>query len=540
MAWTPTIAMTSLHGLDWLVLGGYVALLVVSGVWLGRKRIAGAEEYFLAARHMPAWAVGVSILATSLSAATFIGVPERSYDGDLTYLSTYIGMGLAAIVLAVWFIPAFYRHRVQTIYGLLEVRYGPRAKNAASATFMLGRVLASGARIYLGALPASIILFGDLDSAHVMLAIGGLAVVAVGYTLIGGIASVIWADVIQTGVFLVAVVAAIIVLLARIDAGPGEIVQTLSGAEDGSKLSLVSLSADPSQAFTLWSAVIAFTVIGIGSYGTDHDLAQRMLTCKSAAASGRAAIGAILGSVPTVALFLVIGLLLFIYFENPGGVAREGALGYEVDDTRQVFLQFIVHEMPPGLTGLMLAGLFAAGLSSLNSALNAMSSTLISDFYRPMVSGRSEGHYVVMGRLAVVMWGVVLGLFACVCVEWQQRSELPLLDFALSVMLFAYAGLVAVFLAAIFTRRGNATSVIAALIAGFVAVLAMNPIGLGLAEVLPRLVGFEDVVIAWPWYLPIGVVVAFGVVVLGRSMGVERGRAEQDSRMRAAAGGDEG
>lgn len=513
------IALSSLHGLDWLVLGGYVAVLVGTGVWLGRKRISGAEEYFLAARHMPAWAVGVSILATSLSAATFIGAPESSYRGDLTYLSTNIGMIIAVFVLAVWFIPAFYRHRVQTIYGLLEVRYGPVAKSAASASFMLGRVLASGARIYLGAIPASIIIFGDLDTAHVMMAIAGLAVVAVGYTLIGGIASVIWADVIQTGVFLVAVSAAIVVLLVKIDAGPGEIVQTLAsaGADGASKLTLLSFSTDPSMAYTLWSALIAFTVIGIGSYGTDHDLAQRMLTCKSATSSGRAAIGAIIGAIPTVALFLVIGLLLFVYFENPGGIAREGELGYEVDDTRKVFLQFIVHEMPPGLTGLMLAGLFAAGLSSLNSALNAMSSTLINDFYRPLARRRTEGHYVLVGRLAVVAWGVVLGCFACVCVVWQQMSELPLLDFAISVMMFAYAGLVAVFLAAIFTRRGNAATVIAAQVVGFCVVLALNPIGWGWwTAMAPDGWALEERGLAWPWHLPIGVAFAFGVVMLGR------------------------
>lgn len=499
-AWTPTLALAGLHAWDVIVLGAYVVLLVGSGIWMGRRRVDGAHDYFLAARHMPAWAVGVSILATSLSAATFIGAPELSYRGDLTYLSTYLGLVIASVILAVWFIPAFYKHRVQTIYALLEVRYGVVARRAASATFMVGRIMASGARIYLGALPASIIIFGDLDHGHVMLAIAGLAVAAVVYTLVGGIASVIWADVIQTVVFLVALAAAVVVLLMRIDAGFGDIVGALSTAEGGSKLSLVNPSLDPSSAFTMWTALIAFTVIGIGSYGTDHDLAQRMLTCRNAAASGRAAIGAILGSVPTVALVLLIGLLLFVFFENPGVIARDGDLGYAVDDTRQVFLQFIVHEMPPGLAGLMLAGLFAAGLSSLNSALNAMASTLITDFYQPRVPDRPERHYVMAGRLAVAGWGVVLGAFACVCVVWQQASDLPLLEFALSVMMFAYAGLVAVFLAAILTRRGNTASVIAALVVGFAVIGALQP----LKETL-----------AWPWHLPIGVLVSFGVVMMG-------------------------
>lgn len=518
-AWTPTLALASLHALDWVVLAGYAMLIIGTGVWLGRRKVDGAEGYFLAGRHMPAWAVGCSILATSLSAATFIGAPESSYRGDLSYLITNVGMVLAVIVLAAWFIPAFYRHRVTTIYELLEVRFGPGARRASSGAFMLGRIMASGARIYLGALPASLILFGDIQRGHVMLAIGLLALVAVVYTLVGGISSVIWADVIQTGVFLVAVIGAIVVLLMKIDAPMGEIVSALRVGENGaSKLNLVSVSADPSKAYTLWTAIIAFTVMGIGSYGVDHDLAQRMLTCRNAREGGKAAIGAILAGIPTVALFLVIGLLLWVYYANPAGIARSGELSYAIDDTRQIFLNFILHEMPPGLTGLMMAGLFAAGLSSLNSALNAMASTLVSDFLVPWRVVRSPAAEVRAGRMAVCAWGVVLGAFACLCVVWQEVSDLPLLDFALSVMIFAYAGLVAVFLAAIFTRRGSTASVIAALVAGFIIIWFLRPIGwhwwTGLTPwTHAKLSGTP---IAWPWHLPIGVAVAFAIVMAGR------------------------
>jgi SSS family transporter len=520
----PTLALANLHAADWAVLGAYALIIVGSGLWLGRRKISGGEDYFLGGRHVPAWAVGCSILATSLSAATFIGVPQSSYGGDLTYLSTNIGMILGIVVLAVWFIPAFYRHRVQTIYGLLEVRFGPGSRRAASGAFMVGRVMASGARIYLAAIPASWILFDDIQNAHLMLAIMMLALVAVIYTLAGGIASVIWADVIQTGVFLVAVTGAIIVLLMKIDAPFGDIVGALrAGGDDGhSKLTVLSLSTDFSSKtpYTLWTAVIAFTVMSIGSYGVDHDLAQRMLTCKSARAGGKAAIGAIIAAIPTVGLFLVVGLLLWVFYANPGGIARTGDLGYEIDDTRKIFLNFILHEMPPGLTGLMLAGLFAAGLSSLNSALNAMSSTLVSDFLKPLGFIRSAEHEVTVGRMGVCVWGVVLGAFACVCVVWQQVSDLPLLDFALSVMIFAYAGLVAVFLAAIFTKRGNTFTVISALIIGFEVIWLLRPIGwAGWTELTPWRWELSRVSLAWPWHLPIGVGIAFGVVMFGRRPG---------------------
>lgn len=482
---------SDLKPLDWIVLGGYFVVLALTGVYFSRREQKNTDDYFLGGRRMPTWAVGVSIVATSMSAASFIGVPQDGYTGNLTYLSTNIGMVIAAFVVAFVFIPAFYRRRVQTIYELLDQRYGPAAMQATSGAYMLGRIMASGVRVFIGAIPASIIIFGDagLEPANLCIAIGILTVVGIVYTLAGGISSVIWTDVIQMGVLLGACVLAVWLIARQLPIGAAETIELLranSGSPKGSKLTVFQFGSDAepwwTRSFSLPAVLVGFTLMGIASYGTDQDLTQRMLTCRDEKAAARSVIGGILFGVPSVALFLVVGLLLWVFYQQPEMWRSHGLEAPVVpEDSRRVFLSFIIDHMPPGVSGLMMAGLFAAGLSSLNSGINAMASTFVNDFYRRLAPGRDERHYLRTGRIAVVGWGLILGGFAVVCVFWQTREgelqeKSTLLTFALSVMTFAYAGLVPVFLTALLTKRGSTAGVIATLITGFVLVLSMQPI----------------------------------------------------------------
>jgi SSS family transporter len=504
----------------------YFGVLVVSGVWLARRKQHDTRDYFLGARSVPAWAVALSVLATTQSGATFLGAPEQSYGGDLTYLSTSLGMILAALILARFFIPAFYKLGVSTPYGLLESRFGPGARVMSSWMFMLGRLLASGSRLFIAAIPAALIVFGDIDTRSLILCIVALSVAAVVYTLAGGIRSVIIGDCIQAAVYLGAAAAALVFLLSRIDAPPAELVSVLSTAGDdgANKLKLfdtgirtvehggeVSRSFDWSSPFSLPAVLIAFTMLGLASYGTDHDMVQRMLTCKDAKASARSLIASQLIGVPAVLLFLVIGLLLHVFYLRPD-LMGANAPSYALEDSKQVFPQFILRELPAGLGGVMMAGLFAAGLSSLNSALNALSSSFISDCYRPLVKAINarfrpahetpETHYLRAGRIGVAAWGLILCGFACLCIKWQEASNQTLLNFALGVMALAFAGLLGVFLAALFTRRGSSASAVAAMAVGFLVVLAMRDTIWSLwapAVGLPQKHG-----LAWPWHLVIG------------------------------------
>jgi solute:Na+ symporter, SSS family len=531
-----TLAAARRSAPDWIIVGIYLLILLVSGIWFARREPEGAGEYFLANRRMPSWAVSFSVIASALSVATFIGVPEQVYKGNMTFLSTSIGSIIAVAVVAAFFIPAYYKYNVTTVYGLLERRFGPGAKQAASATFMAGRMFASGARVYIGAIPLAMVLFGAdaaEQSGYLLGAIAILTAVAILYTLIGGIASVIYTDVLQTLVLVGAAVGAVIVLLVKIDL-PLEQVWSMLGQQDpngnskttvlllGLKQHQANLGFNPSQTYTLLTAVFGFSLLNMAAYGTDHDLAQRMLTCKSAVRGSRSAWIAILMNLPITMVFMAIGALLWVYYRqvfaaDPTAVVPKG---------ERVFPYFIMTAMPAGLAGLMLAGLFAAGLGSLNSAINAMAATFVSDFYIPRTANRKgDRHYLSVSRLATVGWGIAIATFAAVCIYWKQANpQTTLIDFALQVMTLAYAGLLAVFLTAIFTRRGNTASAIAALVVGFVVALTFQSWStwtswFDATRALPdagdgwALGNFK---LAYPWHMLIATTTAFVVCCSGR------------------------
>lgn len=518
---------THLQTPDLFALLGYVAVLAATGWWFSRRKQANASDYFLAGRAMPAWAVAVSTAATAISAATFVGVPDSAYSGDLTYLATSIGSILAILVVAFVFIPAFYRANVTTVYGLLEQRLGPGARTAAAIAFLVGRVFASGARVYIAAIPAAMIIWHDdpasSDAAHLLVSIVALTIVGIAYTLIGGVRSVIWTDLAQTAVFVGAAGSVLVMLFLRFDASPVEIWNALGDASTRSgttKATVFSTSTDPSIPYTLWGAVIGMTLLHLAAYGTDHDMAQRMLTCRTPAAGGGSAIAAVLMQVPMVAMFLAIGSLLWVYHHRPELVLPAYRSTTEAPAGGKVFIAFITTNGPAGLAGVTIAGLYAAALSTMNSGLNAMGASMYADVYvplrrrfRPESSGNGMGE-VRVGRAFVVLAGCLVGGFACFCVWWQARRASTLIDLALGVMTFAYAGLLAVFLAAILTRRGNSRSAVASILTGFAVVAALQP-GV-IALWVPEGSALTDVRLAFPWQLTIGVAVSFIVCICGR------------------------
>jgi solute:Na+ symporter, SSS family len=519
--------------LDWGVLFGYFAVLVAATVLLSRRQ-SGTEDYFLGGRRMPAWAVALSVVATAISAATFVGAPYQSYIGDLTYLSATIGQLVAIVVVALFFIPVYYRENATTVYDIVGTRYGPGAKQACSWMFMIGRVFANGARLFMAGLAGSQLVWGDSQIGHVMLGIAALSIIGVAYTWFGGIKAVIWVEVVQTIILVGAAVVAIGLLLNRIPAPTSDVIDVLAKTKTdaGSKLDVIrtgidvsrtDLGLDLSQPFTLVTALLCWTIFNLAAYGTDHDLAQRMLTCKSAVQGGKSAVGAILIGLPITALFMAIGLLLYIFYDRPDvmGASWPGARPGEPKD---VFLTFIRTKMPQGVAGLMMAGMFAAALSSLSSALNAMASTFVNDVYKRVRPGADDRHYLFVGRASMAGWGVILGAFACLCVYWHQSNAAvgrqTLIDFALGVMNFAYAGLAAVFCTAIFTKRGNGSSAIAALATGFLVVLLMQPaVWKVWTQGMPQF-GLTKTTIAGPWVLLIGFTLSFVVCCLGKRKAV--------------------
>jgi len=480
-------------------------VLLTTGIYLTRRQTS-ADDYFRASRSIPAWAVSISFLATTLSAATFIGGPQQSYRGDLTYLSSNIGSILAIIIVAMFFIPIYYKLNVDTVYGLLKIRFGTPSSLAASLAFLVGRLFASGARLYIAALPASFIVYGDISIEHQIISISVLTLIGIFYTYAGGIRTVIWTDVVQVIIFVTAALLGMAILIDKIPLNVPQIISALQNTDVNghSKLTMLKMGVmnfDPKSSYTVLTAIFGFSLLSLGAYGTDHDMAQRLLTCKNAVKGSRSAIWGVLLGLPVTAIFMFLGLLMFIYYSRPD-IMGAFAPDYVVEGGRKIFLTFILNEMPAGLKGIMMAGLFAAALSSLNSAINAMSSSMVNDIYKLARPQKSEREYLKIGRKGVLLFGLMLGVFAVVSVYWQAaRPETTLIDFALMVMVFAYSGLTAVYLLAIFTKRGNNASIIAALITGFVSVFLMQMFFAGK--------------IAFPWQMFIGTSLSFAVGMLG-------------------------
>lgn len=446
--------------LDGVVFAGYAVAVLAIG-WLAARRVQTAEALYTGERRVAAWAIAVSVVATSVSGATFIGGPQQSYASNLTYLSASIASVLGAVLVAWLLLPKFYAANATTVYEPIGARHGVLAQKSCAAAFLLGRLLASGSRLYIAAVPCSLIVFGDLAISHLLACVAALGTLALIYTSWGGIRAVIWTDALQALVMVVAVVASIWVLVGQIGVAPGDLPRTIADADPtGDKLVLIDLSWDLGSPFTLWAVLLGLTLFNAAAFGTDQDIAQRLLTSRSAPRAAWSLIASSLLGTLVVGLFLCVGLLLFVR-DASGGAVVEG-------DTRGVYLAFILDDLPTGLRGLLIAGLFAAAMSSTDSALNAMSSSIVVDlgFGKKDAGARTA-------RIVNALCGSALIVMACIFVLAEGGKSEGLIPFALGVMIYAYAGLLGVFVSTLLLRCGNALTILCALAfgAGTVAVL---------------------------------------------------------------------
>lgn len=501
--------------LDWAVVGGYALLLALAG-FLATRRQRDAEDYFLAGHRVPVWLLAVSILSTTQSAATFLGAPDYSYRGDYTYLAGALGGLLAAFLVSRLLIPRFYALGVTTAYELLRHRYDARAMRAAGGMYLVGRLFASGARLYLAAIAVAMIVFSDVGAAHILVASLILVVFGLAFTYLGGLRAVIWSDLVQVLLYVGAALAVLFVLWSRIPATTAEMVHALASPPTGaSKLRLIDLSLDPSASFSLLAVLTGVTLLNFGNQGLDQDNTQRLLACRDAREGSRALYASALLGLPVIFLFLVIGSLLYLFYDRAdvmGHAAHAATAAGFKGEKITIFMHYILSELPPGLRGFAAVGVLAA--AALNSELISMSSVVVEDFYRPWAQRRGdppERHFVQAGRLATVVLALALLGMAFLCFFWQRYTQAPLLTFALGVMSFAYSGLLGVYFTALFTRRGSSASVMWALAAGFLSITLQQSY---VVDVLGLPAGWKA--LAFPYQLCLGTAVAFLVCVAGR------------------------
>ncbi len=469
---------SNFSSIDWILFFSYFAILIITSIVLSRAEIKTSREYFTGNNSVPMFAVAISVLATSQSAATFLGGPEYSFSKDLTFLGFYASAFLSVIFVAKVLVPKFYEINAITVYEYLEYRYSPKAKEYAGVMFLIGRLFASGARLYIGALAIAMILFSDIAPSHVAISIIILIIGALAYTYFGGVKSVIFSDIIQAVTYIGAGVAVLIYLYYALNTDFSTIIETLNHDH---KLKLIDFSF--SGGFTVWTLLSGWFLLNIAAYGLDQDMTQRVLTCRDKREGEKSLIYSIIFTIPVAMLFLTIGLLLYLFYLHP---EISGIKDVSIDrgfhgEKITIFMFYILNEMPEGLRGLVTVGAIAAALSSTNSVLSAMASVAVEDIYRAWFGkNRDERHFLKASRVAVILFAILLSIMAMVSYYWQQYTSLPLLNFALGVMAFAYASLLGVYGAGIFTSRGTTKSVLFGLIGGFVTVLILQPYIIGL------------------------------------------------------------
>jgi SSS family transporter len=479
----------------------YMVASASVGAWIGRKQRT-TTDYFLGGRQIPWFAVTFSIVATETSVLTFISIPAVSYQGNMTFLQIALGYIVGRVLVALVMIPAYYRGEIDTAYHFLGKRFGQGMRNTASITFMVTRVLADGVRLFATAIPLALIIKGSgafnslSDGQFYILSIIIIGILTIVYTYIGGIRAVIWMDVIQMLIYLSGAILAGLLILSKLTDGFASVTQWAVG---DNKLQWFYLGTDLGfkdfikQPYTFFTALAAGAIFSLASHGTDQLIVQRVLTCKSKL-EGQKAI-----SVSGIAVFfqffvfLLLGIMLYAYY----GGANYQELGLTRADG--IFPKFIVEEMPIGVSGLIVAALFAAAMSTLSSSLSSLSSAAVLDIYIPLAGkGKTETQLLKTSRMVTLIWGIILIGVAITFIGLKGT----VVEIALGIASYTYGGLLGVFLLGLLLKKISQRDAII----GFISALVV------MAVVI------QTVQIAWPLYTIVGSLTTILVGIISLSI----------------------
>lgn len=518
--------------LDGLVIATYFVLILWVGLYMGRKE-ESFGDFALGGRSIPWWAVLASIIAAETSAATFIGTPGEGYAlRNYTYVQLAIGTIIARIIIAYIFIKAYYDHNVFSIYEFLTTRFGVGSKNTASALFLVTRVLASGARLYIAAV-ILVLGYEMLTGVHpdktqeLMIYIGAIVVVSIVtaiYTTFGGIKAVIWTDLIQAVIMMGSALAAIWLLFHHIPGGWGTISEKLEGFkyvklfDSGINHDLgfwANVKGILESEYTCW-AIIGSTFFTLATHGTDQDMVQRMLTAQDVRRSRRSLICSGLADIPIVLIFLSVGILLWVFFQtNPDPNLPK--------KTNEVFCYYILHQMKPGMRGLLIAGIFATAMGSLSAALNALATSFTSDWYVSYVKpGANQKDLLRVVRIATVIFGLLMivvgSATAYLVILHPEKRIIPIV---LGIAGYTYGSLLGIFLLGVLTKnRGNDTGNLIGMVVGFVLVAILSGLPNELAQLCGGVLYAQPKwlpVVEFPWRVMFGAIATFAVAVCFKS-----------------------
>ena len=465
--------------LDWVVVFGYLLLTTLVGHRMRGKQ-ASIKDFFLGGRSLPWQAVSGSIIATEISGVTFIAVPGSvmALQGDFTYLQWAIGSIIARIIVGFFFVKVFYEKDIYSPYDFMGNRLGGGVKKIATVLFTVGSILAQSVRVLVAALPLKVVT--PLPFEWCIVVIG---VFAVGWTLMGGMRTVIWTDVMQFGIFAVGGITALIWMVSGFDNGWETLFSTARAAEqfDGTvidKMHVFDFRMAPELQFTFWVAILAVPFLNLNAFGVDQLNAQRMFCCRSPQDAKKAIIWSSLGQLVTILMLMVGAALYVFYVKNPPTdpliMDELKWAGGQPMVPDMVFPVWIVTEMPVLLRGLILAGIFAAAISSLDSILAALSQTTLSLMRRTDHEYTELEHasLVKLSRILVVVWGVVLTGFTFVLFYVREKTHVNILPLAFGMTTYTVGPLLGMFLIALLGGgRGSVKGLLVGAVTSFILVL---------------------------------------------------------------------
>ncbi len=476
---------------DLIVVALYFGVTLGIGFWATRRQET-AGDYFLGARNLPAWAILLSIVATETSALTVISVPGIGARGDLTFLQLTFGFLVGRIGVALWLLPGYFRGNQETAYARLESRFGTTTRRMVSVVFLITRFLGDGVRIFAGAIPLALLTGWTIPTSIV--AMGGVTLV---YTWFGGLKAVVWADVVQLAVYLTGGVAALLIAW-DLAGGAGN---ALSASWSAGKLKVIVPTMNLTLPYTLAGGLIGGAMLSAASHGTDHLIVQRLLATRSLASARVALIGSGVVVILQFALFLLVGLAIWAAGLAPQEMPAD-----------QIFPQFILGHLPTGLAGLVVAGILAAAMSTISSSINALASSMTHDLYASWTGRRDPAHLLRIGKLFSAVWGTALIGGALFFYLYATGTDTPVVVLALSIASITYGALLGTYLLAGWSRAQSrdvvgavCVTVILMLLVVFAKPLAV-PSALTWLEPASRL--------AWPWYVPLGTLLAVGTGVV--------------------------
>ncbi len=458
--------------LDYVIIVAYLVGIAIFGVISGGKQ-KSVKDYFLGSDSVPWWAVCFSIVAAETSTLTFISIPGLAYLTNLNFLQVTLGYLIGRIVVAVFFLPSYFKGELNTAYAFLETRFGVKTRRFASIIFLFTRTAADGVRLFATAIPLKLLLNIDYS-----LAIFIIAIVALLYTMIGGVKGIIWVDVIQMFTYIAGAVIAGFIIIGLL---PNGLDSLFSAAATDNKFSIINWGFDKglsgffAQPYTLLGGLLGGAFLSMASHGTDQLIVQRLLTTKSLVSAKKAIITSGVVVIFQFFIFLVVGVALYAYYGN---------LPVKSDE---IFPKFIIEQLPVGLSGFIIAGLFAAALSTLAGSISSLASSTMLDLYKPMFGKNLQPEKELkLSRFMTLGWAVLL-IFAAI---FFMNSPSAVVELALSIASFTYGGLLGTFILGLINKKAKQEDALAGFTAGIFVMITVITLKL----------------VAWTWFTLVGVI----------------------------------